>query len=135
MKIMLIDDSEIMLKHMIWFISEYGYEIEGYGNPVEAVEAFGRGSYDAVITDYQMPEMNGLEVLQQIRAIDPGAVVIMISGSIDPELPELAKNGGALTFFRKPMNLAKFLSTLDRISGRETVAGGVLSNALPSSRG
>ena len=64
--------------------------------------------------DVMMPEMDGLEALQNIKAAHPEIIVVMITGSPSAENVQESIKGGASGFIIKPFNAAKVLDTLER---------------------
>jgi YesN/AraC family two-component response regulator len=79
------------------------------------VRAFKLGGYDVVLTDIKMPELNGLEVLEEIRSQKPATRVIIMTGYADLENAIAAVNSGAYAFFRKPLEMDKMKECLQRI--------------------
>ena len=82
-KILLVDDEELVIKSLIATLNwnEYGFEISGYSLSAEdALQKVEKLKPDVVITDIKMPKINGLELLQMIKAIYPDMHCIVISG-------------------------------------------------------
>ena len=115
MKLMLIDDEMPILESLARALKPTGYECSIFQNSPVAVDAFRDGDFDVVITDFMMPEMNGIEVLKAIRAKDSEARVIMLTGYADIENAIAAVNNGAYAFFRKPLDFRDFIKTLKKI--------------------
>ena len=84
-------------------LANAGYTVTTASNPREALDIYGNGAnFDLVITDFKMPEMNGIELEGEVLRRDPTAKVLLISGygGIDTALEAL--NKGAMDFLRKP---------------------------------
>ncbi len=82
-KILLVDDEEMVIKSLIATLNwkEYGFEISGYAlSAEEALKKVEELKPEVVITDIKMPKINGLELLQMIKAIYPSTHCIVISG-------------------------------------------------------
>jgi len=109
---MLIDDDQMILNMFSQYFRNLNYDCECYSNPEEAVAAYKEGQFDVVLTDYQMPEMNGLEVLNDILSFDAGAQCILMSGFCEDFVIDYAKQRGAVHFFQKPLNLKAFGSAI-----------------------
>src|ERR1035437_2487693 len=64
-------------------LGHYSYETEGYTDPAQALERTRNVSFDAVICDYRMPGMDGLEFLKSLREIQPDCARLVLSGQTD----------------------------------------------------
>jgi two-component system chemotaxis response regulator CheY len=83
-------------------------------NGVLALEFVERHRPDIVFLDVMMPEMDGLEALQNIKTRFPETLVIMITGNPSKENVEEAIQSGASGFIIKPFNSARVIDTLNR---------------------
>src|SRR5687768_86374 len=81
--ILLVDDNRNGLMARKTVLAELGYHITTTTRPMQALEMFRSEAFDLVITDYNMPEMKGVELIAQIREERPGMPVILISGYVD----------------------------------------------------
>jgi CheY-like chemotaxis protein len=82
-KILLVDDNKLGLSARKSVLEELGHRIATAINGVDALEQFGEGGFDLVVTDYKMPKMDGLELIGKLRKISPEVPVILISGFVD----------------------------------------------------
>jgi len=118
-KILVIDDEISILEVVKLGLEEGGFKVDVFSDPIEALNRFSEGNYDAVLTDINMPEMSGLEVLRRCKKIDPEAVVILITAysSIDSAIEAI--RGGALDYIRKPFRMEELIlrlkEALDRV--------------------
>ncbi|HEU6449497.1 MAG TPA: response regulator [Verrucomicrobiae bacterium] len=81
---MLVDDNEDILFLMREIVSHFtGAQIECFNSPLAALVAYGAapGNYELVITDFEMPGMNGVEFCHRILAIAPRAKILLATGS------------------------------------------------------
>ena len=115
MKLLIIEDDLPVAKCLQEYFELAGYECDVFNNPREGVAAYKLGDYQVVLTDIKMPEMNGIEVLEAIRSQDPGARVVIMTGFADVNNAINAVNSGAYAFFRKPLEMDKLKSCLERI--------------------
>jgi DNA-binding NtrC family response regulator len=115
MKLMLIDDELPILESLERALKPTGYVCATFQSSRKALEAYRQESCDVVVTDFMMPELNGIEVLKEIKTIDPEARVIILTGYADIDNAIAAVNNGAYAFFRKPLNFRDFISTLKKI--------------------
>ncbi len=80
MRVLLVDDSGVMRRIQIRCFNELGItEIVEASNGQEAIQLFSSHSFDIVMTDWNMPEMSGLELLRAIREQDPDIPVLMVT--------------------------------------------------------
>ena len=117
MRLMLIDDDRESLESLAECLELEGYEVAQFRDPLAALEDYSPGTYDAIITDINMPRINGIQVLRRVKELDPDAFVIMLTGYADVENSISALNYGAYTFLRKPLKLQELLSTLGKVEG------------------
>ncbi len=81
-------------------------------NGVEAIELIKQGKGDVLLLDLNMPEMDGYQVLEAIKAQDLPTLVVVISGDIQPEAHKRVTSLGALDFIQKPVNKEKLTEIL-----------------------
>lgn len=113
MKLLIIDDEIPVLDSLSDGLSMIGHECQTYQSPLQAVLAFEHQDFDAVITDYRMPGMNGAEVIRALRDMQPEVPAILISGYMDLTVAE-AKKAGASACFWKPFRLPQLLEALEQ---------------------
>ncbi|MDW7772406.1 MAG: sigma-54 dependent transcriptional regulator [Desulfobulbaceae bacterium] len=113
-QIMIVDDDPYLLNAIHQTLTLNGYEADAFVNPVNALEAFDRQQYLAVIADVKMPIMDGLTFLKNVRQLDPDLPVIMITGHGDVDMAVVAMKNGAYDFLEKPVDEDVLLSSLDR---------------------
>src|SRR6202011_4434467 len=83
-----VDDNQSSLKVCKMVLEDFGYKVLTSSSAREGLEVFASDAIDAVILDYQMPEMNGELVAAEMRQIKPRIPIIMLSGWVSP--PERA---------------------------------------------
>ena len=104
---MLIDDEIHELNSLATALIAHGHDCISYQNPREAVVTYTESFCELVISDIRMPEMSGIDLMLQIKKIDPEAKIILISGYIlqDYSLSKSVKQ--AFAFLNKPLNFTK----------------------------
>jgi YesN/AraC family two-component response regulator len=102
-KILVIDDEKPTLSMFRLFLEAWGYLVLTAENGTEGLEIFRKERPAIVITDIKMPGIDGLAVLQRILDIDPGALVIVITGHGDTDLAQRALENHAVDFIHKPI--------------------------------
>lgn len=115
MKLIIIEDDMAVATCLKEFFELAGHACEVYLDPREAVTACRNGGYDVILTDIRMPGMDGIQVLEAIRAFNPKASVCLMTGFADVENAIEAVNNGAYAFFRKPLDLKTVLATIRKI--------------------
>jgi len=115
MRILLVDDDANCLEDLVSVLEPAGHQCHSYTVPEKALASYEKDSYDVVITDMKMPGISGIEVLKRVRALNPGARVIINTGYRDVETAISAVNNGAYAFFGKPIDLNDLMETLERI--------------------
>ncbi len=112
-RILIVDDDKYISLLMYNFLDDEGYICETAENGLEALERIRKGNtYDIVLLDFVMPQMNGLEFLAAVREINPGLPVMMISGYRTRENTLEALKLGAIGFIKKPFSLNIVLKNL-----------------------
>ena len=86
----------------------------------QALEMLGRTTFDGLILDINMPDIDGLEVLHRIRESDPAMPVIMITAAAARERALLAMEAGAQAYLLKPLEAEQFRQTVNRWFGSAT---------------
>lgn len=102
LKLLIIDDEKGMCDYLKDFFSSRGYEVAIATNGQDAISAVKKYSPEIILLDINMPGMEGLEVLRQIKKISSRSRVIMVTVSDDIDTREKAKALGADEFIRKP---------------------------------
>ncbi|WP_027420639.1 T9SS response regulator signal transducer PorX [Crocinitomix catalasitica] len=126
-RILWADDEIDLLKPHILFLEQKGYEIDTVNNGSEAVDMAASKHYDIIFLDENMPGLNGLETLAQIKANNQSVPVIMITKSEEEYIMEEAIGGQISDYLIKPVNpnqillsLKKNLDTKDLVSQKNT---------------
>lgn len=111
--LLICDDSSMARKQVARSLPpEWDVDITYAVNGVEGIEAIRQGKVEMVFLDLTMPEMDGYEVLELVKQEKHKAIVIVISGDIQPEARERVMKLGALEFIKKPINQEKLEEVL-----------------------
>ncbi len=114
-KIIIVDDNDLIRTLLRGILRAEDCEIIGEArNGTLALELIEKSKPDIVLLDVLMPEMDGLETLQNIKQQYPEIVVVMITGSPSKDNVKESIQGGASGFIVKPFNSAKVIETLKR---------------------
>ncbi|MBU2514712.1 response regulator [bacterium] len=79
-----------------------------------AMEKYKPGEFDIVISDFVMPEMDGMELTRQIKAIDKDQVLIILSAHDELHFVEEFRAAGVDDFIFKPLNIKEFIDTMHK---------------------
>jgi len=109
---MLIEDDPLCLDSLSRALRLNEFTPRVFTSPQKALQEYRPDTVDAVITDYHLPGLNGIQLLTEIKKKNPQAVVIMISGDRGMDLPLRAISQGARAFFTKPIDIQKIIDNL-----------------------
>jgi CheY-like chemotaxis protein len=113
--LLICDDSNLARKQVMRALPDgWDVEVSLASNGRECVDAIRVGKGEIVFLDLTMPEMDGYEVLQQVKDEGLKAVIIVISADIQPVARERVLKLGALDFIRKPVDGKKLVETLQK---------------------
>ena len=125
-EILIVDDDETMLETTVDIIESLGASAELAQNGLEALGMIehrhlaGR-DYDAIIIDWRMPEIEGLETIRRIRAeIDADIPILLISAYDWSDIEDRAKEAGANAFISKPLFRSKLYDKINDLIGAES---------------
>ncbi|HMT95555.1 MAG TPA: sigma-54 dependent transcriptional regulator [Ferruginibacter sp.] len=110
--ILIIDDEKAIRKTLSEILSFEGYKIDEAADGEEGLAKFTEKTYDVVLCDIKMPKVDGIEFLEQAKAINPDTSIIMISGHGNIETAVEAVKKGAFDYISKPPDLNRLLITI-----------------------
>jgi DNA-binding NtrC family response regulator len=110
--ILLVDDDDSLRRVLAHHLSESGYRVLTAADGKTGLELFTENEVDLVITDVQMPEMSGLELLRRITVMSPDTVVLVITAFGSIETAVEAMKAGAFDYVTKPFNREELLLTV-----------------------
>ncbi|NMF97169.1 sigma-54 dependent transcriptional regulator [Aromatoleum toluolicum] len=112
--ILVIEDEAVLGKNIRIYLERSGYDVRVAGSAEDGLALLDVFKPDAVILDFNLPGLNGLEALTRVRAFDSGIPVIMITGHGTVELAVEAMKSGARDFLTKPVALGKLKLLIDK---------------------
>lgn len=118
LKILVIDDERSIRNTLKDILGFEGYQVELAENGMIGIELVKSADFDIILCDIKMPDMDGIEVLEQIMQLKPESTIVMISGhgTIDTAVEAIKK--GAFDFIEKPLDLNRLLITLRNASDK-----------------
>lgn len=107
-KVLICDDSSFARKQMARALPpEWEVEVHFAGDGLEGLDVIRAGNGEVVFLDLTMPNLDGYGVLEAIRKEDLPAMVIVVSGDIQPDAQDRVKKLGAMAFIKKPIDAEK----------------------------
>ncbi len=104
-KVLLVDDEEDFLEAMAERMRARDMEVTTASSAREAFKKMESETFDAIVLDFQMPEMDGMEALKSIKAKRPESQIILLTGFATVEKGVQAMKEGAADFMEKPADL------------------------------
>jgi DNA-binding NtrC family response regulator len=117
-KVVLGDDELEFTEALSQRMESRGVDVETAGSGQEALDKAQGKSYDAIILDLLMPEMDGMETLRHLLAEHPGLQVILLTGRATLQAGVEAIKLGALDFLEKPAEIHKLMEKIQEAKGR-----------------
>jgi len=118
-RILVVDDNEINQVVACKFLQKLGYQVEVARNGREAVDSIAHATYDAVLMDCEMPEMDGYEATQQIRRQEQTTTrhlpIIALTGHASSEDEQKCRQAGMDDVVTKPLTLPTLRAKLERL--------------------
>lgn len=110
-KILIIDDESGIRSSLKGIFEDEGYSVETTSSGETGLEKIKKDSFGLILLDIWLPEMNGIEVLKEIKNIDENIQVVMITGHGSVEAAVKSTKLGAYDFLEKPLSLEKVVVT------------------------
>ncbi len=111
-RVLVVDDDPATVELLQEFLVAKGYEVITAGDGAEALQKVKEERPHLILLDIHMPKMDGLEVLRQVKAIDPTVSVIMVTGVNEEAIGRKAMELGAFDYIVKPLDLPYLERTL-----------------------
>ena len=118
-RILIAEDEEISLKHLVSTLTREGYSVTGTTNGLDALQKLGARAYDLLIADIKMPGMTGIELLERLSEQTPetDAIIVTGFGSIGSAVEAMKK--GAIEYLTKPFDLDELVLKVNNIRDRK----------------
>ncbi|HNZ23237.1 MAG TPA: response regulator, partial [Polyangiaceae bacterium] len=114
-RLLVLDDDPSVVDYLCESLEAAGYEAVPMTSPREALARLGEEEFDLIITDVEMPEIRGVDLLQAVLESNPSQLVLLITAFGSVEMAVEAVRSGACDFLTKPFNV-------DFANGRGTSA-------------
>ena len=119
-RILAVDDSASMRQMVVFTLKKAGYEVVDAKDGVEALEIARGQSFDAVISDVNMPNMDGLTMIRELRGqpAQAGIPIIFLTTESDADMKAQAKAAGATGWLVKPFVPDQLVKVARKVLGR-----------------
>ncbi|RMF58094.1 MAG: response regulator [Calditrichaeota bacterium] len=114
-KILVAEDDRNLSKSIDTWLTLEGFEVVTVYNGGEALNKLLHQKYDLLITDIAMPHLNGLELINEIRRINPTLPIMVVSGKLNQELVEDLQQLGVNYILSKPIKPIEFRKMIETV--------------------
>lgn len=115
-RVLIVEDEQSVADALRLIMEDAGCDVSVACCGLEGLEQRARGEFDLVITDVNLPDISGLEVLRRLRELSPHRPVIVITAHYTPEIVSAAEERGALAVLAKPFLPSDILNLMRQIS-------------------
>jgi len=113
--VLVVDDNESVREVLTIMLSRRGHRCESASNGIEAMQKVKQSNFDAIITDLQMPEMDGIVLMRELSHHFPDLPVMIMTGQPDDSVVESAMGAGAKEFVSKPFEISELMMRLHQM--------------------
>jgi two-component system response regulator AtoC len=121
--VLIIEDEAILAKNVRTYLARHGFEARVADSAEAGLAALDEFSPDVVLLDYNLPGMNGLEMLAELKRRDPSSNVVMLTGHGSVQIAVEAMKHGAADFLGKPIALDELRLVLERVLSQRRIEG------------
>lgn len=123
-RILVVDDEPTVRRVLVEILRHAGYQVDAVEGGFAGWDALGTGNYQLLVTDYCMPDLTGVELIQRLRAAGIGLPCLLASGALPyatPDLPDELQPGATL---QKPFFPHELVAKVDAVLRAHLVTGG-----------
>ncbi len=115
LRILIVDDDPGMAETLGDVLEAKGYRVDVASGGLQAVARLRAQAYDVIFLDIKMPDINGLEVLRQVKLLGRGTVAVMMTAHALPDVMAEAEQEGALAVLAKPLPVERVIQFLEEL--------------------
>ncbi len=120
-RILVVDDDKALADNLVEFLTKLGYQSFPAYNGKEGFAKFEQADFPVVITDLKMPEMDGMELLAEMKKIDKDVIVIILTGFGTIDSAVQAIKDGAYDYITKPLKFEEIELIVNRAMEKHTI--------------
>ena len=113
-RLIVVDDEKPQLEALCSLLQDAGFEVKGFPEPVQALEHLKRQSFDVLLTDLRLPGMDGIELVQRARQLDPDLSAVLMTGHGSIKTAVDAMKLGVLDYILKPFKVSELMPVVNR---------------------
>ncbi len=129
---LVVDDDPIMLKLAAVMLKNIGFNVDAAGEGTEALFHFNSSPCNLVLTDYEMPAINGYQLGRKIKTLHPGTRVVIMTGLCRAAVTKLMSDGDIDGWLFKPFSLKDLETVLEQVGLPGSVA--IVSQSIAQTR-
>jgi len=114
-RVLVVDDEEMVSKFIVSLLFQYGHHCETAKGGLEALDTIKKTSFDVVITDIVMPQVDGITLTKELVRRSPGLPIMVMTGHGEEYSAESAIKAGAREFIKKPFSVPEFLIRFNKM--------------------
>ena len=123
-RILIVEDDHSFRETVTEVLRDVGYKVKGARTLKKATKRLSKHKYDLVLTDVQLGDHSGLEVVQVASETHPDAKIVLMSAHADPDVVQQAMESGAARFLPKPFRAKELLQAIKELLGESEQNGG-----------
>jgi len=123
LNVLIVDDNDCIREVLTALLSHKGHRCESAANGREAMEKVAQGHFDVVITDVNMPEMDGITLTRELALRFSDLPVMIMTGQLDEHCRKSALLAGAREVLRKPFEISEFMLRLHKMVDIQNLHG------------
>lgn len=112
-RVLVVEDDPELREMLLYALRNRGYQVQEAGDGLQALHRLQHGSFDVVVTDFQMPRLDGLALLREVRAMPSPPPVVILTGLVEPPMERQLYRAGAFRVLRKGGHLADLMRSIE----------------------
>jgi two-component system response regulator AtoC len=117
--VLVVEDEAALAKNIAKFLGGRDFDVRSVASGEDALRELESFRPDAILLDFNLPGMNGIQAIGRVRAIDSNVKIVMMTGHASVELAVEAMKAGAYDFVTKPVSLSKLRLMLEKLASEE----------------